>query len=288
MNSTEIRSICLKYRDSGYFVAPTIPEKKLNNAKAHYDIPFGEEVIALVDCSILGHAKVGLAICSGGLYWNNDWMTSTSIKHLNWSEFAEVEPSLLKYDIQFRDGAVLSVASSGLKKGDLIQILKEIRFELLNGKGVDRQNMQASSQPKTAITQASSPRAQWENTTALAAAMALATFADGDIEDAEVELAMEIINGIDSIREADLTHDVMNQFAGFLQALVSETEGKPKALRLIPINNMLNKLKPVTDAMWQELIVEAAQGILATKEGQGPSQEEEAILQKIACAFQEA
>ncbi|WP_298845907.1 hypothetical protein [Clostridium sp.] len=73
----KILEICKKYRFIGYYVYGNIPDKKLNNAILNFPIPLEDEVIALIDSTIFGSCKNGLAVCMSGIYWKNDWITNS-------------------------------------------------------------------------------------------------------------------------------------------------------------------------------------------------------------------
>jgi hypothetical protein len=55
------------------FIGQDIPEKKLNNAVIEYQIPQESDVLvlSLLDSTVFGSAKEGMAFCSSGIYWKN-------------------------------------------------------------------------------------------------------------------------------------------------------------------------------------------------------------------------
>eukprot|EP00913_Durusdinium_trenchii_P008894 g8360.t1 len=84
----EVRRHCSRLSQNGYYVGNNIPEKKLSNAVMSYGIPATAEVIALIDCTVFGSAKDGLAICDDGLYWHNQF---ESAHRLEWDDFVEAQ-----------------------------------------------------------------------------------------------------------------------------------------------------------------------------------------------------
>src|SRR5207302_737642 len=52
------------------FCAPDITEKKERNARASFAIPAAERLLAIVDLTTFGSAKVGLAFGAEGIYYH--------------------------------------------------------------------------------------------------------------------------------------------------------------------------------------------------------------------------
>ena len=67
------------------YVAPEIPENKLNNAKKSCQVPEGEEVLALFDFTEWGSAKDSMLICKDTLYFH--FITTQKI---SFSDFVEL------------------------------------------------------------------------------------------------------------------------------------------------------------------------------------------------------
>lgn len=128
--SEELSKICVKYLADGYYVGETIPEKKLNNAQAHFPIPGTERVVALIDCTAFGSNKLGLAICEGGIYWRNSWTTKTNRTFLSWDEFSVSEPvgEEKQYKaIKLAEGGLFELSASPFKKAEAIALLHELQ-----------------------------------------------------------------------------------------------------------------------------------------------------------------
>lgn len=126
----ELLEICVKYISDGYFVDEAIPTRKLSNARQYFPVPDTERVIALIDTTIFGSNKLGLAICESGLYWRNDWTVKTNRNFLSWSEFAvssiasERKPSST---IQLAEGSILNLSGSSFKKDEAAGLLRQMQ-----------------------------------------------------------------------------------------------------------------------------------------------------------------
>lgn len=124
----EFLAICAKYTGMGYYVI-NIPDHKLRNALVSFKIPDDETVIALIDCTLSGSCKDGLAICESGIYWHNSWVTRTNITYLSWDEFVNALLVLKDNDLYFFDGAILG-AYGYFGEDNILQLLKELQYFL--------------------------------------------------------------------------------------------------------------------------------------------------------------
>lgn len=54
---------------------PNIPDDKLRNAQVNYCIPLSEEIVCLIDTTLLfNNADTGIALCSSGMAYFNNWI----------------------------------------------------------------------------------------------------------------------------------------------------------------------------------------------------------------------
>ncbi|OCA87833.1 hypothetical protein A8F94_08305 [Bacillus sp. FJAT-27225] len=123
-----IRRICENYSNASYYVEELIPAKKLQAARENYSIPADEEVFALIDATIFGSAKNGLAICSGGLYWNNDWTTVSRKTSVLWDIFRDATIKVKgKWELEIGHGRLFGMSGSNMKNEELCRLLTEIQ-----------------------------------------------------------------------------------------------------------------------------------------------------------------
>jgi len=123
-----IAEICADYTGEDYFVDERIPRNKLANARAAFPIPARERVVAFVDATVFGSGKNGLAICESGIYWHNDWTTTSHVRYLTWEEFAEVEIRRQRRgDIELGWGNLFDMSGSSFRKDVLVSLLEELR-----------------------------------------------------------------------------------------------------------------------------------------------------------------
>ncbi|WP_043931127.1 GYF domain-containing protein [Bacillus sp. EB01] len=123
-----IRRICEDFSGPSYYVAELIPAKKLEAARENYSIPDSDEVIALVDATVFGSAKNGLAICTGGLYWDNDWTIVSHKNSVSWNEFRTATIQIKgKWELEIGEGCVFGMSGSQMKNEELCSLLMEIQ-----------------------------------------------------------------------------------------------------------------------------------------------------------------
>ena len=122
-----IEKICMGYTGMGYQYGENISSKKEKNARQYFNIPNEERIIALIDGTLMGSCKNGLAICDNGLYWSNPWMTKTNITRMMWDEYVFCNGIKLKSsDIYLTDGAVIATIGYFDEK-DMLKLLKELQ-----------------------------------------------------------------------------------------------------------------------------------------------------------------
>jgi len=126
-----LTKICARYEDiTCCHSTATLPEKKLRNARQAF-VPPEEIVIFLCDDTLFGSNNLGFAVCTGGLYWKNDWATATKRTRLTWAEFVErdITYDAQHYDINLGRGDRIGAAAMGGEDGRarLTALLVEIR-----------------------------------------------------------------------------------------------------------------------------------------------------------------
>ena len=76
---------------SGLYLAPNIPAKKLANALAKAQVPADETVLGLIDCTVFGSASDSLIFASRGFYYQNMGGSNPNPGAVPYSEFPECQ-----------------------------------------------------------------------------------------------------------------------------------------------------------------------------------------------------
>jgi hypothetical protein len=125
----EIRDVCQRHAEGSFYFGSEIPEKKLANARTSFGIPSAEQIIALVDCTMFGSAKDGVAFSGSGIYWKNMFESPQSCK---WSELAQAtlppptDDAEVLIQVNSQRQLKLTFSGSSFKKG--YKLLDELRM----------------------------------------------------------------------------------------------------------------------------------------------------------------
>lgn len=131
IESEDFIAICKKYSGGDYFVNGSIPRKLLSNAHKNLLIPEGDYVFALVDSTVFGSCKNGLALATRGVYWRNN--TSTKPNFVEWNGFLKLDIRIAgKFDIQIGSNEIFSMAGSSFKREDLVELLSQFQKHFIS------------------------------------------------------------------------------------------------------------------------------------------------------------
>jgi hypothetical protein len=76
---------------SGLYVSPNIPPKKLSNATAKAQVPGDETILGLLDCTTFGSANDSLLFGSHGFYYYNMGGSNPNPGAVSYEEFPECQ-----------------------------------------------------------------------------------------------------------------------------------------------------------------------------------------------------
>lgn len=129
-----------RYQTSDMYIADRFPPQKLQNAVAYFPIPRQSVIVGLIDCTVFGSCKVGLAITLDGFIWKNDWATETHQTSLTWDQLLQCENTLraVNSDIEFYPGIRFGMAGCSMTPAAFIQLCLAI---------IDLLSRQTESQP---------------------------------------------------------------------------------------------------------------------------------------------
>lgn len=221
---------CLhNYATDGLYVLDGIPPKKLCNAIQHFPIDAREKVIALIDSTVMGSCKTGMAFGLRGVYWKNDWTTQTQRNFMTWEELSGckhlIGPKF--FDVIIGPGNVCNLSGSSVKPPLASNLLRQLIDVYIDFASYS----QSGAQPEAIIATNSSPTQivlQPESiihggileksdrySEGITKAFAIMICADGEIEESEVDLATQFIEADDEIVDKALA----------LESLITLIEG---------------------------------------------------------------
>lgn len=128
----KVLGVLQNFHSEGLYVAPDIPHKKADNAAASYGMPSSAKVFAIVDSTVFGSAKNGLAFTSHGLYWKNDWTTTSAKTHMPWEEFKATHQGRATKgsELFLGNGCAFGMAGSSMKPKALLQLMEKLAEQL--------------------------------------------------------------------------------------------------------------------------------------------------------------
>lgn len=117
----------LRYLE-GVFVAPGIPQKKVNNALAKNGYFGTDPIIGLIDCTVFGSAKDHIMFTSTGMHWHHVGASpnSGSIPYTNFAT-CFFESAGFFSGVSTGLGSELSQTGSSVTKDALISLLNSIK-----------------------------------------------------------------------------------------------------------------------------------------------------------------
>lgn len=134
----DIYDICCKHKTEGLFIGKDISERKLENIYVEFPITRDEAIIAVIDTTVFGSCKNGLAIAEKGLYVNNGWAGSVRRGFLSWDDLKDAHISIVNQDeIEVVPNFTVMLAGSSVEVIDFIALLADFQ-EYMNTKGTPK------------------------------------------------------------------------------------------------------------------------------------------------------
>ena len=112
----------------GYHLYGTVPDKKRACALRYYGVPADEPILALIDTSVFGKAKTGVAFTPTGLFWKNDWTNESERNHVTWDQLSQAETPITTtmFELILGTGQAVNLSGAHIKKKDLEYLLNAL------------------------------------------------------------------------------------------------------------------------------------------------------------------
>ncbi len=144
-----IRSALDRFRgESGLYIDPDIPPKKIANARITTQIPSDERVLGLIDCTLFGSAKNCILFGERWLYLHNSWTVSPAMyrgrsRH-DYGKLATSKLAKSGTDISF-DGGAFDCSGSGFSTAKMLDLLTTVQRAIAHGLTDERKPRDAIS-----------------------------------------------------------------------------------------------------------------------------------------------
>jgi hypothetical protein len=253
-------SLLEDHQSNGFWVGNNIPKRKLDNAIAHFPIDPKINVLGLIDCTVMGSCKNGLAITDHGLIWKNGWTSSSGKTSLTWKELLETKNDIKldKYEMDFGKNAKLNMAGCSIGKTEafnlfhgIAKLLGKLHEGIIEKGNADYIDFNEPSLiqklPDNTTTNSISDKEQELYEESLISALALMTVADGEVESDEIELVTAFVIEEESIKDEQ---KALSDFESHIDKLTTSQE-KSKSIFNLQSGKLIAGIKKLKD---QELI----------------------------------
>lgn len=271
--SQKLISLLEDHMTKDFYVGENIPKHKLENAVEYFPIEKEVTIYGLIDSTVMGSNKLGLAITNYGLIWGNDWTITSTKSRLSWDELLSRKSKLAfeEYSITFGNDIRFGMAGSQMGRKDVLNLLLDLtnllsdigndlsygyKNEINNAKhkAINSSPNKLTSPQSTSNTKSiGSDYKIYE--TALILSLALMTLADGQIDDDEIELVSLFIEEEESINDNDNALSLYGEHIEKLENSRSKSNAMYK-LQSAKMITLIRKLKNKEDIGKLEIMLE--------------------------------
>ena len=214
-------------------------------------------MLGLIDCTIMGSCKNGLAITNQGLIWKNDWTTESSQTSLTWHELCSKKEEMRvdQYNLVFSSTIQLNMAGCSMSRVEafnlfqaIIKLLEEFRDEMYQEDSevvlIDSSKAETPKLPSDSYKEDNiSSEEQLLYEESLISALALMTVADGEIASEEIEIVVEFINEEESIKDKQ---KAISDYENSIEKL-TKAQSKSKAIFKLQSEKLIAGIKKLTN-----------------------------------------
>lgn len=251
MNLQEQLSQCLNsYATDGLYTIGGIPAEKLTNAIQNFPIDARDTVLALIDATVMGSCKKGIAFGLRGAYWKNDWTTKTQRNFMTWDELSSIDHmiSTNTFDLILGPGNACNLSGANVKPAQAANLLLQLiavydDFKQAENTQQPHAPVLAPTQPSPVATPAiaapTTAPSQDLYQAGLIKAFAAMICADGVLDDAEIELAVQFLEADDAIQSKSAA---MEDLTSLIESLHGEFE-KSKPLFKLKCSKLVAQIR---------------------------------------------
>lgn len=135
----EFKSLAIEcisqYQERKVYAYGNIPYEKKETATKNFPIDTTDEVICLIDSTVFGSCKNGIAIGLKGIYWKNDWTVSSNINFMSWIDLVSVKEEIRAkgYDVILCKGNNIGLSGAGIKPAIACNLIRQL-VDIYNSK----------------------------------------------------------------------------------------------------------------------------------------------------------
>jgi hypothetical protein len=118
---------------SDLYVDPSIPPDKLATARDSCMVPQDEQILGLIDATVLGSAEHAMLFGEKGIYYHNDWAgTPEGAGKLPYYRFPMTRFEQRGFEVAVGDNCNFNVSGSDAETGSIVDLLSRITRALLD------------------------------------------------------------------------------------------------------------------------------------------------------------
>lgn len=285
MKQNLLLKILETYSFSDFYTLENIPPNKLQNAIQHFPVDLEDTALALLDTTSFGSAKTGLVIGLKGIYFNNDWATRTDKNFISWDELAYGRSKIGKgkmFCVLIAPNCELSLAGSHMKRDLLINLLNqivELYRSLSSEHPMENSHVAKATQPQNIANLPSSSNDDIYQQI-VPELMAVCIAADGEVEDSEIEMASNLIDGDELITDKTAALEALQTS---LELLVSD-KARSSAIFKLKVNTISSKVTKIDKSESKErleIILEAMMESVSENTNEETSEVVNSIKKKL-------
>lgn len=124
LNAIKISS---NYIADDLYILGDIPGKKLANASANFPIDVNDEIFCLIDATVFGSCKVGMAFGLKGIYWKND--RNEGKNFLSWQDAVENKSKMytkMLGELHLGPGCIMTFSGSNIKNSVAMNLVIQL------------------------------------------------------------------------------------------------------------------------------------------------------------------
>jgi hypothetical protein len=287
----ELLAIVRGFHDQSYFTFGEISQRRQQSAVQSHGVDRNDTVLAILDATMLGFtqggsAENGMSITLRGIFWKNMWATRTRRNSYTWEELVPLRNKIeaARGDVCFEPD--VRFAATGFKAGQVINLLRalidffvECRGQMAGSAGAHgAADAAARAAPAASPPAIAPPPAEY--TTALANALALVACSGVGVDDAALELALDLIRSDEFVPDHPAAVD---RFSAAVEALASDGAKSSVSFKL-RVGKLLAEIRPVADGHLRERVATMVEGAAEAL----PADRREAataVIAKVAAAL---
>ncbi len=133
-----ITQILSQYKNQDVFVFPNIPLKKIEAIEKYYKVPENEKVLGVVDSTVFGSCKYGIAFTISGIYWKSSVSENPEVNYLSWIELIPYK-NYMKGFTTVKLSKKISIDISGAKISgkNFIKMIRELIQSYISTHSID-------------------------------------------------------------------------------------------------------------------------------------------------------